>query len=212
MYKVDWDDLLVVHDVHPEYASTFMPLSFRPATCAGVQHHRAHVASVLAERQAWEKRVVGISFDGTGYGDDGTIWGGEFFTGSLAGGLQRVLHLRNASLPGGDAAARHPVQCAAGFLSQLNTPVDFTAPPFHFDHRYHRSAELLKKNVRSFETTSIGRLFDGAAALWASPVPSRSKDKRRSGWSISRGRPQIAMLILFRSTAESWTSGRFLKV
>ena len=165
MYEVDWCELLIVHDVHPQYASTIHALELPSAHALAVQHHRAHIASVVAERQAWDKRVVGISFDGTGFGDDETIWGGEFFTGSLAGGLQRVLHLRSATLPGGDAAARYPVQCAAGFLSQLNTPVDFTAPPFHFDHRYHRSAELLKKNVRSFETTSMGRLFDGAAAL-----------------------------------------------
>ncbi len=70
-----------------------------------VQHHRAHVASVLAERGAWDKRVIGVSFDGTGYGDDGTIWGGEIFAGSIPGGFERVSHLRTAVLPGGDAAA-----------------------------------------------------------------------------------------------------------
>src|SRR6185437_953501 len=73
--------------------------------------------------------------------------------------------LRSASLPGGDAAARNPVQCAAGFLCQLHTSVDFTEPPFYFDNRYGRSVELLRKNVRSFETTSLGRLFDAVAAL-----------------------------------------------
>ena len=62
------------------------------------------MASVLAERGAWEKRVLGISFDGTGFGDDRGIWGGEFFAGSLRTGLERVAHLRPASLPGGDAA------------------------------------------------------------------------------------------------------------
>ena len=58
-----------------------------------VQHHRAHVASVLAERGAWEQRVLGVSLDGTGYGDDGSIWGGEIFFGSIAGGFERVAHL-----------------------------------------------------------------------------------------------------------------------
>ena len=71
------------------------------STCFGaetrsVQHHRAHLASVLAERGEWDKRVVGVSFDGTGYGDDGTIWGGEFFVGSLSDGFERVAHLRRA--------------------------------------------------------------------------------------------------------------------
>ena len=85
-----------------------------------VQHHRAHIASVLAEKEAWEERVIGVSFDGTGYGDDGSIWGGEFFAGSMTEGFRRVMHLRTAALPGGDAAARYPVQCAAGFLSQID--------------------------------------------------------------------------------------------
>jgi hydrogenase maturation protein HypF len=165
MYEVDWDELLIVHDAHPQYASTVHALDLPSARTQTVQHHRAHIASVLAERQAWDKRIVGISFDGTGFGDDGTIWGGEFFTGSLGDGFERVLHLRRANLPGGDAAAGYPVQCAAGFLCQLDTSVDFTEPPFHFDSRYRRSAELLIKNVRSFETTSMGRLFDAAAAL-----------------------------------------------
>ena len=62
------------------------------------------------------ERVIGVSFDGTGYGDDGAIWGGEFFTGSLREGFERAMHLRTAALAGGDAAARYPVQCAAGFL------------------------------------------------------------------------------------------------
>ena len=165
MYEVDWDELLIVHDAHPQYVSTVHALELPSARTLAVQHHRAHIASVLAERQAWDKRVVGVSFDGTGFGDDGTIWGGEFFTGSVAEGFERVWRLRSASLPGGDAAARNPVQCAAGFLCQLDTSVDFTEPPFHFDNPYRRSAELLKKNIRTFETTSMGRLFDAAAAL-----------------------------------------------
>src|SRR5579875_1064519 len=165
MYDVDCDDLLIAHDAHPQYASTAHAVDLRSSNKVAVQHHRAHIASVLAERQAWDVRVVGVSFDGTGYGDDGTIWGGEFFVGSLAEGLQRVLHLRPASLPGGDAAARYPVQCAAGFLAQLQTLPDVAAPPFHFPARYHHSAQLLKSRLRTFETTSIGRLFDTVAAL-----------------------------------------------
>ena len=83
---------------------------------------------MLAERGAWDKRVLGISFDGTGYGDDGSIWGGEFFAGSVREGFERVAHLRRASLPGGDAAAQHPVQAAAGFLAQIDGLPDVTAP------------------------------------------------------------------------------------
>lgn len=165
MYEVSWDDLLVVHDNHPEYASTNYAQELCAARKCAVQHHRAHVASVLAERQEWHKRVVGISFDGTGYGDDGTIWGGEFFLGSVAEGFERVMHLRTATLPGGDAAARHPVQCAAGFLAQLEDLPNLALPPFQFPARYRHAEQLIAKRIRTFETTSIGRLFDAAAAL-----------------------------------------------
>ena len=165
MYEVSWDDILVVHDAHPQYASTSHALELPAAERLSVQHHRAHVASVLAERGEWTTRVVGASFDGTGYGDDGTIWGGEIFVGSVSDGFEHVAHLRPASLPGGDAAALNPVQAAAGFLAQLDHPPDLALPPFCFPERYRASLELVRKNVRSFTTTSVGRLFDTAAAL-----------------------------------------------
>jgi hydrogenase maturation protein HypF len=106
-----------------------------------------------------------VSFDGTGYGDDGTIWGGEFFVGSLVEGWTRALHLRPALLPGGDAAARFPVQCAAGFLNQIGDCPDFLSAPFHFPPRYLSAQRLLQKELRTFSTSSIGRLFDTVAAL-----------------------------------------------
>jgi hydrogenase maturation protein HypF len=165
MYEVGWEDLVIVHDLHPQYASTVHAAALPGAEIHAVQHHRAHVASVLAERSEWTKRVVGVSFDGTGYGDDGTIWGGEIFVGSLKEGFERIAHLRQASLAGGDAAAEFPVQAAAGFLAQLDDLPDFTAPPFAFPARYGNALELVRKDVRTFSTTSAGRLFDAAAAL-----------------------------------------------
>jgi hydrogenase maturation protein HypF len=165
MYDVDWNNLLVVHDAHPQYVSTTYALNLPAGRKIAVQHHRAHIASVLAERGAWHKRALGVSFDGTGYGDDGNIWGGEFFVGSVSEGFERVAHLRRASLPGGDAAAQHPVQAAAGFLSQVDGLPDVTDAPFNFPSRYAQALELVNKNVRSFATTSMGRLFDSAAAL-----------------------------------------------
>ncbi len=164
MYDVVPVELLVVHDAHPEYQST-AHASALPGEKLAVQHHRAHVASVLAERGALDTDVLGVAFDGTGYGDDGTIWGGEFFTGSVRCGFQRVASLREALLPGGDSAARFPVQAAAGFLDQLNSSVDFTTPPFCFPQRYRKALQLVRKRVRLFPTTSVGRLFDTAAAL-----------------------------------------------
>src|SRR5262247_2284760 len=101
MYDVRWDDVLLAHDAHPQYLSTMHALSLPARSRISVQHHRAHVASVLAERGAWEKQVLGVSFDGTGFGDDGTIWGGEIFAGSMTAGFVRVAHLRRAALPGG---------------------------------------------------------------------------------------------------------------
>ena len=112
-----------------------------------MQHHRAHLASVLAERGAWDEMVVGVSLDGTGYGDDGTIWGGEIFVGSVRQGFERVGHLRQAPLAGGDAATQYPVQAAAGFLSQLELP-DLTAAPFHFGPRYQDAMQLINRGVR----------------------------------------------------------------
>jgi hydrogenase maturation protein HypF len=165
MYEVCWDELLVVHDCHPQYASVAHAATLACPQNGSVQHHRAHIASVLAERGEWKKRVVGVSFDGTGYGDDGTIWGGEFFVGSISDGFERVAHLRRALLAGGDAAAHHPVQAAAGFLVQLDDLPDVTSAPFNFPERYQHSMELVCKGVRTFTTSSAGRLFDAAAAL-----------------------------------------------
>jgi hydrogenase maturation protein HypF len=165
MYEVRWDELLVVHDCHPQYASVAHAAALSSPEKRSIQHHRAHVASVLAERGEWKKRVVGVSFDGTGYGDDGTIWGGEFFAGSICDGFERVAHLRRALLAGGDAAAHHPVQAAAGFLVQLDDLPDVTSAPFNFPERYRHAMELVCKGVRTFTTTSAGRLFDAAAAL-----------------------------------------------
>jgi hydrogenase maturation protein HypF len=165
MYEVPQRDLLIVHDAHPEYFSTAHALSLPGAAHFAVQHHRAHVASVLVEREAFEEPVVGVAFDGTGYGDDGSIWGGEFFTGSLRDGLTRAASLLEAQLPGGDAAARYPVQAAAGFLIDLLDLADYAAAPFHFGKRFTDSIQLLRRNVRTFQTTSAGRLFDTVAAL-----------------------------------------------
>jgi hydrogenase maturation protein HypF len=167
MYRVKLEDALIVHDLHPNYASTKFALEF-PRTIA-VQHHRAHIASVLSERpnidpSVWAVPVLGFAFDGTGLGDDGTIWGGEVFHGSLEAGLERVGHLRTARLPGGDAAARNPVQAAVGFLSSLDDALErILEPTFSFPAERVRVARALLPT--SILTSSIGRLFDTVAAL-----------------------------------------------
>jgi hydrogenase maturation protein HypF len=165
MYEVRRDQLLVAHDAHPQYQSTLYAAGFEGSEPCPVQHHRAHIASVLAERGAWDKPVLGISLDGTGWGDDGTIWGGELFVGSMRRGFDRVAHVRQAALVGGDAAAYQPVQAAAGFLDQVDGLPELALPPFEFPDRFANSLQLLRQGVRVFRTTSMGRLFDAAAAL-----------------------------------------------
>jgi hydrogenase maturation protein HypF len=165
IYDVDPHDLIVVHDAHPEYVSTAHAHAIGGSRLVAVQHHRAHLASVLAERGRLDARVIGVAFDGTGYGDDGAIWGGELFAGSMVEGFTRVGHLRDAALPGGDAAAAFPVQAAAGFLAFVDDLPDLQAPPFSFPARFAEATRLVSSGVRTFRTTSAGRLFDTVAAL-----------------------------------------------
>lgn len=164
MHGVAPEDAIVAHDGHPEYAST-QHAALLPGPRIVVQHHRAHVASVLAERGALDRPVVGVALDGTGYGDDGSIWGGELFVGSVATGFEHAGGLRRAVLAGGDAAARFPMQAAAGYLYQLPERVDLTAPPFGFPARYTQARRLVDTGLRVFPTSSTGRLFDTVAAL-----------------------------------------------
>ena len=165
MYEISRDKICFVRDCHPQNMSGIPDVGAASSQVSAIQHHRAHIASVLAERGEWTANVVGISFDGTGYGDDGTIWGGEVFVGSVQNGFERVARLRPAALAGGDAAARFPVQAAAGLLEQIENMPDVMAQPFSFPQRFTSALQLVRKGVRTFTTTSVGRLFDAAAAL-----------------------------------------------
>ncbi|MBA3578506.1 MAG: carbamoyltransferase HypF [Gemmatimonadaceae bacterium] len=197
MYGVNRDSLCVVHDLHPEYFSAAHALDLRCGRRLAVQHHRAHIASVLAERGAFDEPVVGAAFDGTGFGDDGTIWGGEFFVGSIVRGLDRVGHLRSARIPGGDAAARFPVQAAAGLIAEagVGDDIDLTREPFFFPDRYAQARALLERDIRCFASTSAGRLFDAVAALLGF-VRESSYEGQAPTWLESlarRGRATVRM-------------------
>ncbi|HEU5397295.1 MAG TPA: carbamoyltransferase HypF, partial [Verrucomicrobiae bacterium] len=111
---------LVVADRHPDYLSTRFAQAHRPLL---VQHHVAHVLSCLADNQLTPP-ALGVAWDGTGYGDDGTIWGGEFFR-ITAGDIERVAHLRPFRLPGGEAAIKEPRRAAIGLLYELFGDVAF---------------------------------------------------------------------------------------
>jgi hydrogenase maturation protein HypF len=157
---------LVVCDLHPDY------LSSRCAEDSGlplmkIQHHHAHLAACMAEN-GLEGEVIGVIFDGTGYGDDGTIWGGEFLVGGYDG-YRRAGHFRPALLPGGDAAVREPWRMAMSYLYQalgeaafaLDDPVARILPE---DERT-LFAQMLQRGINSPLTSSCGRLFDAVAAL-----------------------------------------------
>lgn len=165
MYRVEPAELTVVADGHPDFRSGRFARKLAPGRCVTVQHHRAHVASVLAERHAWRRKAIGVAFDGTGYGDDGTIWGGEWFVGSLEEGLARCGHLRPALLPGGDAAAKVPLQALAGFLADRPDRAAEVGRRLGFPERFFIALAMAKKRLRTFATTSVGRLFDAVAAL-----------------------------------------------
>jgi hydrogenase maturation protein HypF len=105
---------LVAHDLHPDYLSTKYAAALSGVDLTGVQHHHAHIASCLADNGA-DGPVIGVAFDGTGYGTDGTIWGGEFLVADLAG-FERAGHFATVPMPGGAAAIRQPWRMAAAYL------------------------------------------------------------------------------------------------
>ncbi len=108
----------IAYDLHPNYFSTQYALSYIKKEKIGIQHHKAHIAACMAENQLGGE-VIGVSFDGTGYGDDGNIWGGEFFKGGYYG-LERVGHLDYVMMPGGDSAVKHPWRMAVSYLYSAN--------------------------------------------------------------------------------------------
>ena len=105
---------VIAHDLHPEYLSTKYAVGVGGLTKVGVQHHHAHIAGCMAEH-GLEGPVIGVAFDGLGYGEDGTIWGGEFLVARLSGYARRA-HLRTVPLAGGNRAIREPWRMAVSYL------------------------------------------------------------------------------------------------
>jgi hydrogenase maturation protein HypF len=154
-------------DAHPEYASTRLAAKIaeeRRLPLVRVQHHRAHVAACAAEHALGDRTILGLAWDGTGYGDDATLWGGEAFLGH-ATSLRRVATLRAFPLPGGERASREPRRAALGLLhafAPARLSLALTAWP-QADHAMLMSA--LDRGLNAPTSSSIGRLFDGVAAL-----------------------------------------------
>ena len=162
----DFTPEVVAHDAHPDYLSTRFAHGLGLPTIA-VQHHYAHVLSCLADAGV-EPPVLGVAWDGTGYGTDATIWGGEFLRVDAAG-FQRVGHLRTFPLVGGDAAVREPRRSGAGLLYELwgDRALDEAGPALApFDGEESRViAQMLRRTLQVVPTSSAGRLFDAVASL-----------------------------------------------
>ncbi len=156
---------VAVRDLHPGYLSTRVAEELGLERTISVQHHHAHVAAVLAEHGRTD-RVVGVAFDGTGYGDDGRVWGAEFLIADLAG-YHRAGRLRYAPLPGGDLAARMPWRVALGYLSLEPAAAGAFAYAFtHVDLRERTlAAHQIAQRLNAPLASSMGRLFDAAAAI-----------------------------------------------
>ena len=157
---------VIAHDLHPEYLSTKYAAEREGAELVAVQHHHAHLAACLAEHGETGP-ALGAIFDGTGYGDDGTIWGGELLFGDLAD-FRRVGMLLPVRLPGGERAIRQPWRMACAWLSVAGEgpPALPRALAGRVPQRtWEQVAELARTGVASPLTTSMGRLFDAVAAL-----------------------------------------------
>ncbi len=163
----DIDPAVVAHDLHPEYLSTKYAVDLAEETgveLTGVQHHHAHIASCLADNGETGP-VLGVAFDGTGFGTDGTIWGGEFLLAELTG-FERVGHLATVPLPGGATAIRQPWRMAAIYLEEA---FEGQAPPTTVHKRNESSwsevVALARSGIAAPLTSSAGRLFDAVAAI-----------------------------------------------
>jgi hydrogenase maturation protein HypF len=158
---------VVAHDLHPEYMTTQLAGEMG-LPLIGVQHHHAHIASCMADNRA-EGKVLGVSWDGTGYGEDGTVWGGEFLLCDESG-FQRLAHLYTYPMPGADACIYRLYRMAMGVMSELFAGVDEALERLR--DRFDISAEeadslafQLNNEINSPLTSSAGRMFDVAAAL-----------------------------------------------
>lgn len=167
----------VAYDLHPNYLATRYALARAEREglpAVGVQHHHAHVAACMADNGlSGERPVIGVSFDGTGYGDDGAIWGGEFLLTDYDG-YERAAHLAYVPLAGGDRAIREPWRMALAWLRQSGLPWEQALFPIRHAHSLTKERgpyvldvleQQLATGLNAPPTSSMGRLFDAVAAL-----------------------------------------------
>lgn len=161
---------VLAYDLHPDYLATRYALRRareEGLPAVGVQHHHAHIAACMAENGLkGDDLVIGAAFDGTGYGTDGTIWGGEFLIAGYSG-FQRRAHLDSFPLPGGDAAVQRPARAALAALQYYGLSWDPDLPPAQdLNAQEQRALRFqLEQGINTPLTSSMGRLFDVVAAL-----------------------------------------------
>ncbi|MEI8340656.1 MAG: carbamoyltransferase HypF, partial [Verrucomicrobiota bacterium] len=160
---------VIAVDAHPDYLSTKFARMTSKVRVVEVQHHHAHVLSCMADNEL-DGPVLGVVWDGSGFGPDGTLWGGEFLKVS-GGAFERMGHFRNFQLPGGDSAIREPRRSAAGLLFEIFGD-DFPAeirktpgPEMFSPNELGTLATMLRKRLNAPSTSSVGRLFDAVASL-----------------------------------------------
>ena len=158
---------IFAHDMHPEYLPTKYARELaqkEKIKLVSVQHHHAHIVSCMADNNI-EGNVIGVALDGTGYGADGHIWGGEFLIADYKT-YNRMAHLEYLPLPGGALAIKKPIRTAAGYLMILGF-VDRELPPFEEINEEELSIikRQIENNINAPLTSSMGRLFDAVAAL-----------------------------------------------
>jgi hydrogenase maturation protein HypF len=157
---------IVAHDLHPDYLSTRFALEHSAPRKVAVQHHEAHIASCQCEHRILDREVIGFAMDGTGYGADGAVWGGEVFVGK-AGQYRRAAHLEYVPMPGGELAIRQPWRMAVSWLRQ--SVGDYRSLPLALLERHAASLDAIdamaQRGINSPLTSSCGRLFDAVAAL-----------------------------------------------
>jgi hydrogenase maturation protein HypF len=156
---------VIAHDMHPGYFTTKYAQGIAELPHVPVQHHHAHIAACMADNHLSDRKVIGLSFDGTGYGTDGKIWGGEVLLASYAD-FERVAHLEYLPLPGGDAATHHPWRIAVGYAEALGLDIDGLS---FLSSLEPQAVDVVRKQVQQKlnapETSSMGRLFDAVASL-----------------------------------------------
>lgn len=158
---------VIAYDLHPDYFATRWALQQSGARLIGVQHHHAHIASCMAENQL-EAKVIGFALDGTGYGSDGTIWGGEVLIADCLE-FERAAHFEYVPMPGGAVAIREPWRMAVGYLAH-HFGRDFLAMPIPFVQQLDQGKtelllQMIDRKLNAPLTSSCGRLFDAIAAL-----------------------------------------------